>query len=138
MSFPTINGIRTIEFGNPGESRSKLIAFILDGNKRATAGVLQEDYIAEGEPVEHVGERLAVVDNDGEHIATLEVTRVEISRFIDVPDEFALAEAEGDLSGDDFRKSHYEFWTNNGRVITDDTEVVLMYFEVVDDLRMAK
>jgi uncharacterized protein YhfF len=135
MAFPIIDGMRTVEFGNPGESRTKILHFLLDGNKRATAGTLQHDYVDENEPIEHVGERLAVVGNDMEHVATIEITRVEVVRFADVPDEFALAEAEGDLSGDDFRESHYRFWTDCGYEITDDTEIVCAYFDLVEDLR---
>ncbi|CAB4776790.1 unannotated protein [freshwater metagenome] len=135
MTFPIVNGLRTIEFGNPGESRDKIISFLLDGNKRATAGTLEWDYIAENEPIETVGEKLAVLDNDNLHIATIQVNRVEIKRFADVPDEFALAEAEGDLSGDDFRDSHFAFWSNNGSRITDDTEIVLVYFDLIEDFR---
>jgi uncharacterized protein YhfF len=135
MSFPIINGMRSVEFGNPGESRNKILHFLLDGNKRATAGTLQHDYIDEGEPIEVVGERLAVVDNDWKHIATIETTRVEVVRFADVSDEFALAEAEGDLSGDDFRESHSKFWTACGYEINDDTQIVCVYFDLVEDLR---
>jgi uncharacterized protein YhfF len=135
MSFPRVNGMRTIEFGNPGESREKLISLILDGNKRATAGTLEWDYIAENEPIETVGEKLAVLDNENRHIATIQVTRVEVKRFAEVPTEFALAEAEGDLSGDDFRASHFDFWSKLGLDITDETEIVLVYFDLIDDLR---
>ncbi len=135
MSFPIVNGMRTIEFGNPGESREKLISLILDGNKRATAGTLEWDYIAENEPIETVGEKLAVLDNENRHIATIQVTRVEVKRFADVPTEFALAEAEGDLSGDDFRASHFDFWSKLGLDIKDETEIVLVYFDLIDDLR---
>ena len=135
MSFPVVNGMRTIEFGNPGESREKLISLILDGNKRATAGTLEWDYIAENEPIEAVGEKLAVLDNENRHIATIQVTRVEVKRFAEVPTEFALAEAEGDLSGDDFRASHFDFWSKLGLDITDETEIVLVYFDLIEDLR---
>jgi uncharacterized protein YhfF len=127
--------MRTIEFGNPGESREKLISLILDGNKRATAGTLEWDYIAENEPIETVGEKLAVLDNENRHIATIQVTRVEVKRFAEVPTEFALAEAEGDLSGDDFRASHFDFWSKLGLDITDETEIVLVYFDLIEDLR---
>ena len=127
--------MRTIEFGNPGESREKLISLILDGNKRATAGTLEWDYIAENEPIETVGEKLAVLDNGNRHIATIQVTRVELKRFAEVPTEFALAEAEGDLSGDDFRASHFDFWSRLGLDIKDETEIVLVYFDLIDDLR---
>jgi uncharacterized protein YhfF len=135
MTFPVVNGLRSIEFGNPGESRDKLIALILDGNKRATAGTLEWDYIAENEPIETVGEKLAVLDNNNQQIATIQVTRVEVKRFADVPDEFALAEAEGDLSGDDFRESHSAFWSKLGLEITAETEIVLVYFDLIEDLR---
>jgi uncharacterized protein YhfF len=127
--------MRTVEFGNPGESRDKLISHILDGNKRATAGTLEWDYIAENEPIETVGEKLAVLDNQNRHIATIQVTRLEVKRFADVPTEFALAEAEGDLSGDDFRASHFDFWSKLGLDITDETEIVLVYFDLIEDLR---
>ena len=130
MSFPVVDSLRSIEFGAPGESRARLVDFIINGNKRATAGLLH-DYTKEGEPVEHVGECLAMVDNDGKHVATLRVTRVEVTRFADVPDEFALAEAEGDLNASDFRASHLEYWTRAGEVITDDTQVVQVYFDLL-------
>ncbi len=131
MAFPIVNGLRSIEFGNPGESRQRLVNFVLHGNKRATAGLLKE-YETEGEPVEHVGELLAMVDNDGRQVGTLRVTRVKVLRFTDVPDEFALAEAEGDLNAADFRTSHHKFWTEAGEVITDDTPVVTVYFELLE------
>ena len=135
MTFPIVNGLRTVEFGNPGESRDKLISLILDGNKRATAGTLEWDYEAENEPIETVGEKLAVLDNDNHHIATIQATRVEVKKFQDVPDEFALAEAEGDLSGDDFSASHFGFWSKLGLPIKDETEIVLVYFDLIEDRR---
>jgi uncharacterized protein YhfF len=135
MSFAIVNGMRTVEFGNPGESRNKLISLILDGNKRATAGTLEWDYVAENELIESVGEKLAVLDNEDRHIATIQATRVEVKRFADVPTEFALAEAEGDLSGDDFRASHFAFWSKLGLDIKDETEIVLVYFDLIEDLR---
>lgn len=135
MTFPVVNGLRTVEFANPGDLRTKLISLILDGNKRATAGTLEWDYIAENEPIEVVGEKLAVLDNHNRHVATIQVTRVEVKRFADVPDEFALAEAEGDLSGDDFRASHFAYWSEQGLDIKAETEIVLVYFDLVEDLR---
>ncbi len=133
MAFPVVDGLRSIEFGNPGESRQRLVNFVLHGNKRATAGLLKE-YETEGEPVEHVGELLAMVDNDGRQVGTLRVTRVKVLRFADVPDEFALAEAEGDLNAADFRSSHNAFWTAAGEVITDDTQVVTVYFDLLPQI----
>ena len=128
--FKVVDNLRSIEFGTPGESRVRLIDFIVNGNKRATAGLL-DDYAKESEPVESVGECLAMLDNTDQHVATLRVTRVEVSRFIDVPDEFALAEAEGDLNAVDFRASHSEHWSRIGETITDETQIVQVYFELL-------
>ncbi len=131
--FPRIDGLRSIEFGTPGKSRETLVSLVLHGSKRATAGLV-DDYAKENEPVEHVGELLAMVDNDGIHVGTLRVTRVEILRFADVPDEFALAEAEGDLNAADFRASHLSYWTGVGETIDDDTKVVTVYFDLLPEI----
>ena len=133
MSFPVVNGLRGIEFGTRGESRSRINECVIKGNKRATAALIDE-YRTEGEPIEHVGEKLAMLDNAMIHVATLLVTRVELCRFVDVPDEFALTEAEGDLNAADFRASHFESWCNMGINITNDTPLVLIYFDLLPDL----
>ena len=131
MSFPRVGGLRTVEFGNPGESRNKILDCLFNGNKRATAGLVEYDYVAENEPIEHVDEILVVVGNNGEDLGRIKVTSVEVVRFDEVPDEFALAEAEGDLSGDDFRKSHGDFWSSCGYDVKLESEVVLVYFDLV-------
>ena len=121
--------MRGIEFGTPGASRIKLTNLVLHGNKRATAGLLSE-YHDEGEEVEHVGELLALIDNDGKHVGTLKVTRVDVCEFIKVPDEFALAENEGDLSAEDFRNSHLAYWKKVGDIVDDQTLIVQVYFDL--------
>ena len=131
MAFPVVDGMRSAEIGTRGEMRARLNALILAGTKRATAGLLHE-YEAEGEPIEQPGELLALVDDDLRRVATLRVTKVEVSRFADVPDAFALAEGEGDRSGDEFRAGHLRFWTREGETITDDTMIVQLYFVVVE------
>ena len=128
--FPVVDDLRAIEFGSPGKSRETIVNFVVHGNKRATAGLAAE-YETEGEEVEYIGECLAMLNNDSRHIATLQVTRVDISRFADVPDEFALAEAEGDLNVADFRASHYDFWTRAGETITNDTMINQIYFDLL-------
>ena len=128
--FPLVDNLRSIEFGTPGKSRQTLVNFVINGDKRATAG-LAADYEKEGEEVEFVGECLSMVDNDGKHVATLQVTRVDTTRFADVPDEFALAEAEGDLNAADFRASHMQYWTKVGETITDDTMINQIYFTLL-------
>jgi len=135
MGFPVVNGMRGIEFGNPGESREYLTNLILDGNKRATAGLYELEYQSEGEPVEHVGEKLAILDSNGKHVGTIQVTKAEVMRIADVPDEFALAEAEGDKNAKEFRDGHLAWWRKNGFDVSEETLVVTVYFDLIEDLR---
>ncbi len=131
MAFKIVNGLRTIEFGTPGESRRILSELVLHGNKRATAATAQE-YIDEGEPVESVGEELILLGNDDAILGKIRVTETTECKFIEVPDRFALAEAEGDLNAEEFRKSHIEYWSRVGVSISDDTPIVLVYFDLVE------
>ena len=130
MAFLRVNGLRSMEFGTPGQMRDRLNNLIINGNKRATAGLLKEDYLDEGEEIEFVGERLAILDNQQKSIGIIKVTRVEVLAFKDVPTEFALAEAEGDLSGDDFRQSHLKFWNSVRIQVLPDTKIVTVYFDL--------
>ena len=130
MAFPVIDGLRALEIGTPGEMRQRLNVLILDGLKRATAG-LRADYEREDEPLELVGEQLALVDDDGQRAGVVTVTRVETTTFAAVPWEFAQAECEGDRSIDEWRSGHLTFWTSLGERVTDDTEVVLVWFALV-------
>jgi len=79
-----------------------------------------------------------LVDAAGKALAILEVTRVEQVRFADVTWEFADAEGEGFTSIDDWRDGHRGFWTEAGVPVDDDTPVVCVWFEVVEDLSAAR
>ena len=49
-------------------------------------------------------------------------------------DEFALAEAEGDLNAAGFRASHLEYWAKAGATVTDDTMIVTVYFDLLPEV----
>jgi uncharacterized protein YhfF len=133
MAIERIDGHRLIEFGDDAEMRDRLLDFVFKGNKRATAAMLDYDY-EEDESVEAVGEIFILVGNENEPVGKIQVTRVDVVRFDEVPDEFALAEAEGDLTGDDFRKSHREFWEGCGYEVRPESMIVCMYFELIEKL----
>jgi uncharacterized protein YhfF len=131
MAFKVIDGLRTIEFGTPGESRENLNNLVILGKKRATSTTAQE-YVDENEVIEHVGEELYILGNNGEAVGKVRITEVTQCLFAEVPDSFALAEAEGDLDAKDYRESHLEYWTRVGIEINDQTPVVLLYFDFVE------
>lgn len=130
MSWTRVHGLRSLELGTPGAMREQLNALVLAGKKRATAGLLSE-YESEGEVLEHVGECLALLDNQGGHLATVMVTRVEVFRFRDVPWEFASAEGEGDADLEEWRAGHRRYWAAAGIPVEDQTPVVCLRFTLL-------
>jgi uncharacterized protein YhfF len=125
--WPRLDGLRALELGVPGGSREALNGLVLSGRKRATAGLLQE-YEQEGEVLEHVGERLALVGDDGRALTVVEITDVQVRRFADVPWEFAAAEGEGDEDLAQWRAGHRRFWAAQGTPVDADTAVVCLSF----------
>lgn len=128
--WPRIGGLRTLDLGTPGEMRHRLNALVLSGQKRATAGLLEHDYRAEGEEPEFAGERLVLIDNDDERVAEVVVEAVEIVPFRSVTWEFAQAEGEGCTSLAHWRAVHTGFWENAGHKVADDTAVVCVRFRL--------
>lgn len=128
--WPRIGDLRTLALGTPGEMRSRLNTLVLAGVKRATAGLLSE-YATEGEELEQVGERLALVDDHDALLGVVEVTAVEVVRFADVTWEFARSEGEGDRDLDEWRAGHLAFWAGEGSTVTADTPVVCLRFRLV-------
>jgi uncharacterized protein YhfF len=126
-----INGRRVIELGTPGAMREKLNALVVAGRKTATAALLVEDYEAEGEVLEEVGERLVLVDDLLRGLAILEVDNVEVLPFAAVPWDFADAEGEGFTSIDGWRSGHLRFWQTSGTQVSDTTSIVCLRFHVV-------
>lgn len=134
MRFPEVDGLRALELGTPGAMRSRLNALVLAGQKRATAGTLDQ---YDDNEKEHVGELLAVVDDDLARVGVVEVTETLETTFGAVPWSFAQAEGEGDTSIEEWREGHRRFWASEGVDITDDTPVFLIHFRLVDPGRRA-
>ncbi|MFI0982455.1 ASCH domain-containing protein [Streptomyces sp. NPDC021093] len=129
--WPRIDGLRVMEFGTPGDFRDELNALVVAGKKRGTAG-LHDEYRAEGEELEHVGERLVVVDNAGDRLVDIVVTGVEIRPFGEVGREFADSEGEGFRSADHWREGHARYWGAQGVQVGPRTLIVCLSFRLAD------
>ncbi|MEU4639695.1 ASCH domain-containing protein [Micromonospora sp. NPDC023814] len=128
--WPRIGELRTLALGTPGDLRTRLNTLVLGGVKTATAGLLTE-YAEEGEDLERVGERLALVDDEDSLVGVVEVTGVEVVRFAEVTWDFARSEGEGDRSIEEWREGHAAYWARVGTPVTDDSEVVCIRFRLV-------
>nr|WP_269205122.1 ASCH domain-containing protein [Motilibacter aurantiacus] len=104
---------------------------VLEGHKTATLGLLAE-YAEEGEQVEHVGERLVLVDDEGHPVGTVEITDVRHNTFGDVDWAFVQAENEGDASVEEWRAGHLAYWRTIGREVALDTEVVELRLRLLE------
>lgn len=124
--------------------REQLVAAVLRGEKTATAGLLV-DYERDGEPLPEVGERLALVDNEGRDVAVVETTGVRVLRIGDTELEFARDEGEGFASVAEWREAHDRFWRSYADEVraylgdpdwdvTDDTLYVAERFRLVERL----
>jgi uncharacterized protein YhfF len=111
--------------------RDRLNGLVLEGKKVATAGLWCHDYELDGEAIDEVGERQVLLDSDEQPIAKVVVERVETYRFADVPWEFADAEGEGFDSVDDWQRGHRSYYAAEGVEVSDDDEVVCVWFSVV-------
>jgi hemolysin III len=112
--------------------RQRLTALALAGTKVATAGLLQQDYVEEGEAIELVGERQALIGDDDQVAAIIEITRVETHRFLAVPWEFADAEGEGFRSIEHWREGHQSYYAQQAIDVDETTPFVCVWFRVLE------
>jgi uncharacterized protein YhfF len=130
--WPRAHGLRAFDLGTPGPMRDRLNTRVIQGTKVATAGLWQQDYLDEGESIEEVGERQALLDDDGNVIAIVEVTRVETHRFAEVPWEFADAEGEDFRSIEHWREGHTSYYAEQGIEVDEGSLVVCVWFRLSD------
>ena len=135
--------MRKLELGFRGTPlREQLVAAVLRGEKTATAGLLV-DYEREGDPLPEVGERLALVGNEGRDVAVVETTDVRVLRVGDTDLAFARDEGEGFESVADWCEAHERFWRgyadeiraflgDPGWNVTDDTLYVAERFRLIE------
>lgn len=127
IDVPGHGELRGLELGEPGPQRQRLTALVAAGRKTATAGRWSE-YATEGETLEHVGERLALLDDDGQPMGTVVVTGVEVVPLRAVPWAFAEAEGEGFTDVEDWRTQHRRFWQRTDGVdVPDDEPIALVW-----------
>lgn len=118
------------EFGDSVELCNELVDLIVSGKKTATCGALAF-YEEAGEALPEVGQQVVVPNWDGEPQCIIETTSVEILQFDEVPEDFARAEGEGDLSYEFWREGHIDFFTRNGG-FSPDMKLVCERFKLIE------
>ncbi len=96
-------------FGDSVELANELLALVLSGVKRATAGSVAE-YEAEGEALPQVGDFEIALDGTMRPRAVLQVTDVRVGPLSSVDEQFAYDEGEGDRSREYWLNAHTTFF----------------------------
>ena len=125
----------TVEpFGDSVELADELIALVVDGPKRATAGAVAE-YELEGVPLPRVGDLWIATDGAGRPRAVLRPTEVRTGPLTSVDDGFAWDEGEGDRTLAWWRAAHEGYFRRQcdalGVEFRDDLPVVFERFDLV-------
>lgn len=121
-------------FGDSVELADELLALVLDGPKRATAGSYDE-YVLDGSTIPEVGTYSVSTDGSGRARAVLLTTDVRIGPLSSVDDQFAWDEGEDDRTRGSWLAAHEAFfrrWLPQiGLEYSDDMPTVFERFDVV-------
>jgi uncharacterized protein YhfF len=124
------------QFAFPGPLRDRLVAAVLRGEKTATSALLVE-WEVEGAPLPAPGLLQSVIDSDGQPVAVIELTSVEVIRLGDADLQLALDEGEGFESVAQWRSEHERFWLEEvlptlpvAVSLSDDTRIVVERFRL--------
>lgn len=136
--MPLLNKLRrrypdaeTFTFGDSRALCDDLLALVRSGAKTATCGALR-DYEQGGEPLPRPGRCDIALEWDGQPALVIRTVSVEVCRFCDVTEGFALAEGEDEtLAG--WQKGHRGYFERNGG-FHPEMELVCERFRLVEDL----
>lgn len=123
-----------VAFGDSPRMADELAALVVDGPKRATAGLLR-DFGPDGEAMPTVGGHVVLVDGSGEPRAVWRTTEVRVGPLDSVDEGFAWDEGEGERTRADWLRMHRDFFRAQAKAegfeFRDDVPTVFERFEVV-------
>lgn len=127
-------------FGDSAEMADALLALVLEGSKRATAGLLA-DYRAGNDDLPRVGSHRVVCDGYGTPRAVLRVIEARVGTVASVDERFAWDEGEGDRTRESWLAAHGVFFQRScsrlGTAYSEELEAVFERFAVVWPLEHA-
>ncbi len=129
MSVEDFEDLPRYAFGDSPEMADQLLDLVLNGTKTATCGDLLS-YEKEGEPLPQPGDRFVILDGKGYEACVIELVTVDVRRFDEVDEVWAVLEGEGDLSLKFWQDGHQNFFERNG-VFARDMKLVCEYFQLV-------
>ncbi|MDR2955443.1 MAG: ASCH domain-containing protein [Prevotella sp.] len=121
-----------IKFGSTRNEIDELAQKVLAGEKTATSSLL-EYYKLGIKELSKVGDYIAVLDSSDKRIVVVQVTRIEVIKFKNITESFAIEEGDGSLSN--WTAIHHPYYSDRmsaiGKELTGDTELVCEWFQVI-------
>lgn len=121
-------------FGNDKRTADRLLALVLAKLKTATTSLLAE-YEHDGEEIPKEGDCSVILDSEGVPSCIIVDKKVTVVPFSEVTAEHAAKEGEGDLSLENWKNNHEEFFKktcdNCGLTFSKDMKVVCEEFELI-------
>jgi uncharacterized protein YhfF len=111
---PPTRDVDVWAFGNEPEMTSRLAHLVAQGAKRATMAWVDAAE-KDGSPLPREGGVSVVTDGFGHPRLVLRTTSVKIVPFDEVDADSAAAEGEGDLTYEDWRQGHIEYFTGEAQ-----------------------
>jgi uncharacterized protein YhfF len=119
--------------GNP-EITDELLKLYLSGLKTAGSSLL-EDFVSANDPVPQVGNYWIFLNSHAQPSCILKTAKIEMNKFKDIPASIAIAEGEGDLSLDYWKRVHSELYSpllkSWGISDINEATVITEFFEIV-------
>lgn len=121
-------------FGDSPEQADVLLAFVVKGPKRATAGLVAE-FAADSEPLPRIGDHWVVCDGKGAPRVVLRTRELRLGPLSSVDEQFAWDEGEYDRSLETWLEGHRRYFARACRRIGvdfhDDVAVIFERFDIV-------
>lgn len=118
-----------------GDNPDYLAQLVIDGIKSATCSGLIF-YELENVPLPSIEDYGIILNSQDAPVAIIKTTDVKVMPLNEVPEEFAIAEGEGDRTHRYWKEAHEKFFTEELRKIgldyTEDLMLVCERFELVD------
>ncbi|MFC7371617.1 ASCH domain-containing protein [Fictibacillus iocasae] len=126
---------KTVSAWQFGANPDHLAQLVIDGVKTATCSGLVF-YERENEPLPSVEEYSVILNSREEPLAIIKTTDVKIMPMNEVPEEFAIAEGEGNRTYLYWKEAHEKWFTEElskvGLAFSEDMMVVCERFALID------
>lgn len=122
--------ITKVRFGGTIEEQNELSQLVLIGEKVATSSLLE---LKKEKDLTSVGDIWQIQDGFKQDICMVKVSEVEIKKFKDITEDFAIKEGDGSFNNWlEIHKNYYSFLLNkNGKLLEDTTLLECVYFEKI-------